>query len=108
MEDLRGEHRRGDVSFTPPGAAPRPPAPDPRLASPAAVRIRGVEPTDAGVPGALHDRERLALRNPLAEELRGRTDAAEVAPPERDAREGLSGGCIRVSSLRTSHSLSKN
>ena len=43
-----------------------------------------------GVPGGVHDRERLLLRLPCAEELRGRADPAEVAAPEDDPRHAPS------------------
>ena len=66
------------------------PRPDRRFAAPAAVRVRRVEPADAGVPGGVHDREGLLLRLSAPEQLRGRADPAEVAAPEDDPRHAPS------------------
>ena len=62
------------------------PLADVRLAAAAAVRVGGVEPGDAGLPGGVHQLERLLERLALAEEGGRRADAAEVAATEDDAR----------------------
>ncbi len=76
------------------GGEPRPdparpdPAADRLLTAPAAVGVGRVEMDEAGFPGRVHQRERLILGQPLAEELRCRADAAEVAAAERDPCDG--------------------
>src|SRR5207244_10641449 len=70
-----------------PVAAARHPVADHRLAATAAVRIGCVEHRDAERPRGVHDPERLLLALALAEELRRRADAAEVAAAEDDARD---------------------
>ena len=82
------------------------PLADPPLARAAAVRVAGVEPRDPGVPGAVHDRERLVVRDPLSEERRRRADATEV--PAAESNLPHSGRFICVNSFRTSHSSGKN
>ena len=75
------------------GGEPRPdparghPAADRPLAAAAAVGVGGVEPVDPGRPGRVHQRERLVLGQPPAEELRRRADSAEVPAAQRDARD---------------------
>jgi hypothetical protein len=44
--------------------------------------------TSAGIPGRVHQAERLVLGQPLAEELRRRAHAAEVAAAQRDPCRG--------------------
>src|SRR6267142_4535499 len=100
MEHLRRQHE-------PFWLARRAPLPDPCLAPPPAVGVGRVEPADAGVPGAIHDREGLFLGDAAPEELRRGADAAEVAATERDTGERHSGRFIRVRSLRTSQSSGK-
>ena len=73
------------------GGEPRPdparghPAADRPLAATAAVSVGGVEPADAGLPGRVHQLERLTIGQPLAEELRRRADPAEVPAAQGDA-----------------------
>src|SRR5215467_1561395 len=62
-----------------------------QLAAPAAVGVGGVEVGDAGLPGGVHQGQRLVLAQPLAEELRRRADPAEIATAERDAGERADG-----------------
>src|SRR6185436_6800302 len=63
------------------------PAADEALAAPAAVSVGGVEDVDAGLERAIHQRPRLPLVVAHPEELRRRSDAAEVAAAERDPRD---------------------
>src|SRR5205814_8286077 len=61
------------------------PAPDHRLAAPAAVRVGGVDPADPEPVGRVEQREHLLLRGTHAEVLRIRAEAAERASADRDA-----------------------
>ncbi len=82
VEDLRREDE-----LVPTDTARAEPPPDRGLAAPAAVGVGGVEAPDPELPGGVHDRERLLLRLPLAEELGRGADPAEVAAAEDHARD---------------------
>jgi len=62
------------------------PAADPRFAAAAAVGVRGIEEVDAGVVGAVHQRECLRFGFSCAEECRRRADAAEIAAAKAKTR----------------------
>jgi hypothetical protein len=67
------------------------PAADRQLAAPAAVGVGGVEVGDAGLPGGVHQGQRLILGQSPAEELRRRADPAEVAAAKCDTGDGRGG-----------------
>jgi len=62
------------------------PPPDERFTAPAAVRVGGVEHVDAGLERPVHQLERLRLVLAHAVEGGRRSDAAEVAASEHEAR----------------------
>ena len=80
------------------------PGADEGLAPAPAIGVGGVEEVDAGLEGAVHQRERVPLVLALAVELRRRTDAAEVpaAQPEAgDPEAGRSQSSILHAAPRT-------
>src|SRR6185437_11157513 len=58
---------------------------DIRLAAATAVRVGRVEPRDSGLPGGVHELDRLLERLPFLVRLRRGADAAEVATTEDQA-----------------------
>src|SRR5581483_368286 len=82
VEDLGGE----DEPLPHVRALPRAPLADPGLAAAAAVGVRRVEGRDPGLPGGVHQRERLLAGLALPEEGGRRADSAEVAAAEDQAR----------------------
>src|SRR5207248_7145944 len=87
----RVERLRRDPEAARPARAD--PLADERLAAPAAVRVGGVEPRDARLPGRVHELERLLDRVALPEELGRGADAAEAATTEQHPWVGsLHGG----------------
>ena len=91
MEDLARQRE----TLGPPGAQPRA---DRRLAAPAAVRRRGVEPAHAALPRGVHQLERLGLAFAPADERQIGADAAEVAAAENDPVHGAQKITLRYES----------
>src|SRR5262249_16057326 len=85
-----GAAARGPVALAPQRArrpALLPPVPDPALAAPATVRGRRVEEGDPRGKSRVHQCERLLPGLSSAEELRGRSNPAEVPAAEPESRE---------------------